>query len=410
MNRYFLEDRDPDAARVYDGFWRHGGSEEHMPEPSPAVKEALAVLASGTAQQPVQYSQVDEYMKRAAPYVEIFRSATQSQEYCLEVKPDPEMPLTGAIFPSLACGENALLVLLARAWKEPEGKLSKLHQAWIAGFNHARHLGDAKSGLTVARANSVRMVIYPSMLSAVERGLLTGEGFVKTLELLRSADRTHPKLTGAIYLAWADQLALVQALYPSGRLNRVLAQQIATVDQTGSVRSLDVSAMRKSYNQLGAIVCELDKYFIRLLGLSRQPIRIAAIQKIRELRAKLNRGAVASHPLRPILFYDPTSLYRNQLRATAMRRAVVLVLMLHDFHGRHGEWPDTLGTLKMPASLEFMVDPFSESHFIYQRVGDSFLLYTVGEDQMDNSGKHGAWSTWYPAQAGTDFVFWPLKD
>ncbi|MHC4867783.1 MAG: hypothetical protein ACYTEX_27245 [Planctomycetota bacterium] len=410
MNRYLAEDRDVNAARIYDGFWRYGDTKEHMPEPSQPVKEALVALACGTVQQSARYSEVEQYMKRAAPYVEIFKSASQNTGYCLQVRRDPETPLTGAVFPWIASGEDALLVLLASAWNDEGARLSKLQEAWIVGLNHARHLMDAKSLLTIAQANHVRMVIYKSVLSAVQRGVLTGEGSVKTLELLTRTHATEPRLTSAFYLGWASQLAFLQALYPKGRLNRTLAKEIGGLDETGGVHSLDVWGMRNSDQYLAAVVCELDKYFIGLLHISREAIGLPAIQKIGELQAELNNGPVGSHGLRPFLFYDPRKDYKHELRARAMHRAVRLVLMLHDFQARHSEWPEKLASLEMPGSSEFLVDPFSEKQLIYRQWNASFLLYSVGEDQIDNSGKHGKWSRWYPAEVGTDFVFWPPQD
>jgi hypothetical protein len=410
MNQYLAEDKDANAAGVYDGFWRYGGPREYMPEPSRAVKQALMVVASGSNYQSDEYSQVDQYIKKAAPYVEIFRRATQNSEYCLQVKRDPEMPFAGPIFPWLASGEDALLVLLASAWNAQEAKLSRLQEAWIVGLDHARHLSDSKSVAMIVQAAYVRTLIYRSILSAAKMGLLTGDDFPETLRLLKSSDPVGPELTGAIYLGWAGQLALLQALYPKGRLNRSLAGQIGGLDETGGVHTLDVWAMRKSDEQLGALVCELDKYFIELLYISREPIGLAAIQKIRELRMELNEGPVGGHPLRSFLFYGPTKCYKRELRATAMHRAVALILILHDFKDRHGNWPDLLSAIDVPHSHECLIDPFSEGPFIYRRLGDSFLLYSVSEDQIDNSGNHGGWSRWYPAEVGTDFVFWPPQD
>ena len=53
---------------------------------------------------------------------------------------------------------------------------------------------------------------------------------------------------------------------------------------------------------------------------------------------------------------------------------------------------------------ELRVDPFSGQDFVYQRQGESFTLYTVGDNLKDDGGRHD------PRWADGDFVFWPRPD
>jgi len=58
------------------------------------------------------------------------------------------------------------------------------------------------------------------------------------------------------------------------------------------------------------------------------------------------------------------------------------------------------------------MDPFSDKGLIYQPTNDDFLLYSVGEDFVDDGGKRGykegrvkLWSS----QSDCDAVFWPFE-
>ena len=51
------------------------------------------------------------------------------------------------------------------------------------------------------------------------------------------------------------------------------------------------------------------------------------------------------------------------------------------------------------------MDPYSDEPLVYRVEGESFILYSVGEDFFDDGGID---VTWDQSQSGGDRVFWPV--
>ena len=67
-------------------------------------------------------------------------------------------------------------------------------------------------------------------------------------------------------------------------------------------------------------------------------------------------------------------------------RGVILVVALERFRRAHSAYPETLDAL-VPETLEAAPeDPFSGRPFVYKRVGEDYVLYSVGRNQKDDGG------------------------
>lgn len=74
-------------------------------------------------------------------------------------------------------------------------------------------------------------------------------------------------------------------------------------------------------------------------------------------------------------------------RYAASRRATIIALALSAYRHDHGEYPASLDQL-LEKHLETMpLDPFVGQPFGYRIDADSFLLYSVGHDQIDEGGQ-----------------------
>ncbi len=104
-----------------------------------------------------------------------------------------------------------------------------------------------------------------------------------------------------------------------------------------------------------------------------------------------------------------TRAYELSLRAETHRRGTMLVLAVHAHHAKHGEWPNSLKVIDKKLGLEGLRglrrDPFSGKPFKYEIKDGQPLLYTVGSDGKDDSGRHDP--KWGEGKKGGDFVFWP---
>jgi len=85
--------------------------------------------------------------------------------------------------------------------------------------------------------------------------------------------------------------------------------------------------------------------------------------------------------------------------------AAVTMFALHEYRRRHGEYPETLAALVPDDLVSVPLDCADHQPLRYRREGDSFILYSIGQDGRDDGGsynpEHGR--AWHPDNA--DAVF-----
>jgi hypothetical protein len=64
-------------------------------------------------------------------------------------------------------------------------------------------------------------------------------------------------------------------------------------------------------------------------------------------------------------------------------------ILLEQYHARTGSYPTSLDAIAPDFGSELPVDPFSGEGYRYLPSGDSFLLYSVGPNLIDDGGKSG---------------------
>jgi len=98
-------------------------------------------------------------------------------------------------------------------------------------------------------------------------------------------------------------------------------------------------------------------------------------------------------------------------RLRADHEATLTVLALKRYRLEMETYPPDLKSLVDAGYLRNIpMDPYSDGPLIYRRVGDEFLLYSVGPDFVDGGGKRGVDDEGQPriwAENG-DRVFWPF--
>lgn len=94
-------------------------------------------------------------------------------------------------------------------------------------------------------------------------------------------------------------------------------------------------------------------------------------------------------------------------RAKAELEASIATLGLLRCKADKGAFPERLEELRRARFIKALpIDPYTDKTLVYKRTGDSFVLYSVGED-FDDDG--GTYSKWGRGKEGGDQVFWPIK-
>jgi hypothetical protein len=258
----------------------------------------------------------------------------------------------------------------------------------------------------------IRLSVYRCVLGAADAGILDHEGRRKASEVLEVADPGPADLPALLRCEWASVLGSVQALYPKERLNRKLAQMIGYLEANGRARYVDVDRIRLSRVAPAELVAAADEYFASLLNLANQPVSSAVLRQVELVELKARTGRVGEHPLGPLVLPTMGPVFREELRCVVFSRGARLIFGLLNYRERHGAWPTSLSQACNDPILR--TDPCSGEDFIYRltstdRAGKhEIALYSVGEDGIDEGGRHGPWGT--PSGqmgAGRDFVISP---
>ncbi|UCG48689.1 MAG: hypothetical protein JSU94_02720 [Phycisphaerales bacterium] len=399
INQYFAEGKDPNIAATYARLCPPEA--QNLFESSESLKQQLTELMRGPAWKPARHPEVETFMREVEPYIDLFVQEAQKPQYCLQLGPTPDTPWTGTIS---GCSEAwyAVHVLLARAWCESEGRRSQMTVAWDICLKNSTHLAQSRSMLLHDMASDVRLLVYQSVRDALHHGALEVSDYAPVRSLLTDSEPPASALTAALYSEWAITLSMFQELYRGGFLNRKLADEIW---------GLDADELRRARVRPDTLVPLMDEYFVKILSVTEQPLTIDSLRDVRRLHNEAAQKLAPGHPLPWLIFLEPDQVFASALRSLASRRATEIILMLHEYHHEKGVWPDSLKKLEEPDGAASHIDPFSCRPFVYKVASDTFLLYSVSEDGLDNGGKHGQWSSspFRETEPGTDFVFWPVQ-
>jgi hypothetical protein len=85
--------------------------------------------------------------------------------------------------------------------------------------------------------------------------------------------------------------------------------------------------------------------------------------------------------------------------------ATVAILAIFAYQAQESRLPESLEQLvDNGLLLSVPIDPYSDGPLVYKVKGDDFILYSVGEDFVDNGGRPCEWDD----RTGGDHVFWPV--
>jgi hypothetical protein len=83
------------------------------------------------------------------------------------------------------------------------------------------------------------------------------------------------------------------------------------------------------------------------------------------------------------------------------RRGLRILIELRRFKGRTGQWPESLDPIASSLPPEALIDPSSGGPYVYKSSEQSFSLYSIGPNRIDENGRHkwegpDDWPIWPP--------------
>ncbi len=92
---------------------------------------------------------------------------------------------------------------------------------------------------------------------------------------------------------------------------------------------------------------------------------------------------------------------RIHTRLLSGRRGTEILIALRHFKDKAGRWPESLDEIKPVVAEETLIDPTNNGSYVYKLTGDSFILYSKGENNINEGGQ----SLYTP----DDIAIWPRQ-
>lgn len=158
---------------------------------------------------------------------------------------------------------------------------------------------------------------------------------------------------------------------------------LAAIDQK------DKSGTSVTGRSLSRVIGKLDEWhYRRQMAELMQTVRLP-YREIR--RRKLDKDPALDAPRYAVVSRQqllPVHLWTYWRDAgIASIRASGILLGIDAHHARFNRYPDTLNDLRSRLRWQVEPDPFSGSDFIYKRLPNGFVLYSVGANLRDDGGK-----------------------
>ncbi|MHC4070328.1 MAG: hypothetical protein ACYSR8_12280 [Planctomycetota bacterium] len=97
------------------------------------------------------------------------------------------------------------------------------------------------------------------------------------------------------------------------------------------------------------------------------------------------------------------SMHSLFMRLKSDTSATGIIIALRRYKNKHGSWPEKLDDVKSLAPAGIFVDPVNGGSFVYKPTDESFLLYSKGQNNIDDGGEHDEWF-----EEETDADDWPI--
>jgi hypothetical protein len=244
-----------------------------------------------------------------------------------------------------------------------------------AALNAARSLGDEP----ITMSQLIRIAGVVIACQATERALAQGEPPPDELESLQRAVETEDAHPGLL-ITLRGERAMSDALFRAIEDGDVAVNGLAGVKWDWPQSAL-VSVWRLDTHADHALLLSLLTRRIAEVRLPMHEQSGAERQLEQELR-HLPRKAVLTGLLMPAM----SKLGAASRRKHAHVRCLAAALAAERYRREHGAWPESLEKLVPGHLAEVPLDPFDGLPLRYRRLADGVMIYSVGQDGIDNGG------------------------
>jgi hypothetical protein len=266
-----------------------------------------------------------------------------------------------------------------------------------AALNAGRSLGDEP--ITVSQL--IRMACVVVACQAAERALAQGEPAPDDLTGLQRALETEDAHPGLPIILRGER-AMSDALFRAIERGAVPVNGLAGVQWSWPESAL-VRVWRMDTHEDHALLLSL---LTRRITELQRPMheQIGAERQFEQETRSLPREALLTGLLKPAM----SKLGASSRRKHAYVRCAVVAVAAERCRRDHGAWAGTIDQLCPKYLATVPRDPFDGQPLRYRRLEDGVMIYSVGQDGVDDGGNL---DREHPTQPGVDIAFrlWDVK-
>ncbi|HEX5105158.1 MAG TPA: hypothetical protein VFV87_15165 [Pirellulaceae bacterium] len=104
----------------------------------------------------------------------------------------------------------------------------------------------------------------------------------------------------------------------------------------------------------------------------------------RDLLKRTLLTELQGYPLPPLMLREAEQF---SVQESCIARLLALDLLIRAYRQEHGQFPNSLAEVALPDFPDLATDPYSAEPFVYQPSEQGFILYSVGQNGIDEGGK-----------------------
>jgi len=249
-----------------------------------------------------------------------------------------------------------------------------------AALNAARSLGDEP----IYISQLIRIAGVFLACQAIERTLAQGEPASEDMRALQKLLEDEDAFLGLL-LATRGERAMMDGVFAAVERGEVSLDELNRLSGSGTLpgwlESTALSLWRMDIRQDHALFLAL---MTRRVKEVQQPMHEqAALEKRFEQQVReLPKSAVISHLLLPAV----SKMGEASRRKHAYLRCTMAALAAERYRQDKKAWPDTLDQLCPKYLTAVPLDPFDGLPLRYRRLEDGVMIYSIGQDAVDNGG------------------------
>ncbi len=240
------------------------------------------------------------------------------------------------------------------------------------------HVGRAIGDEQLMISQLVRIAIQSVALKSMERVLAQGEPSEASLKELQDLleDEVQQRLWIACLRGERAAFHEIMEQTRMGTLNP------ATLGVGGAPAGVVIILTGRTSHLIGLRLYQ-SMFEATSLPLHEQGNKLKQFEM--ELKASLPMNRPRA-PLAYLLLPATQNVFEATRRAQANLRSAIVVLAAERYRRQLGRWPESLEALVPQYVHEIPLDPYTGRPPIMKRLDDGLVIYTVGEDGIDNGG------------------------